>query len=83
MASLFYGELFHGKPILWLDILWRAIQTGSCYSQSCYLWLKMTNKSGQQSQNFIADKEQLKEFYFKRLMTRTLGLKASIESELD
>ncbi|MRX26796.1 acyl-CoA dehydrogenase family protein [Kangiella sp. HZ709] len=48
-----------------------------------YLWLKMTNKSGQQSQNFIADKEQLKEFYFKRLMTRTLGLKASIESELD
>ncbi len=47
-----------------------------------YLWLKMTNKTAQQSQDFIADKEQLKEFYFKRLMTRTLGLKASIESEL-
>ncbi|NVJ68220.1 MAG: acyl-CoA dehydrogenase family protein [Gammaproteobacteria bacterium] len=48
-----------------------------------YLWLKMTHNLGNKPDSFKASKQQLAMFYFKRLLPRTLGLKVSIESELD
>ncbi|WP_251359859.1 acyl-CoA dehydrogenase family protein [Kangiella sp. TOML190] len=49
-----------------------------------YLWLKMSQPlilSGQES-SFAESKTNLATFFFKRLLPKTLGLKASIENEL-
>ncbi len=47
-----------------------------------YLWLKMLDAAQNQESSFVNKKQKLAEFYFKRLLPRSLGLKASIESEL-
>ncbi len=48
-----------------------------------YLWLKMVANLNNESNVFAKEKIVLADFFYKRLLSRTLGLKASIESELN
>ncbi len=47
-----------------------------------YLWLKMINNLSTKTESFKVEKIELANFFFKRLLPKTLGLKASIENEL-
>lgn len=47
-----------------------------------YLWLKMVNNLDNETESFANQKTESANFFFKRLLPRTLGLKASIENEL-
>ena len=47
-----------------------------------FLWLKMCQSSSNQTTSFIESKNKLMQFFYKRLLPRTLGLKVSIENEL-